>query len=466
MERASPRQAFLQGYLTGLLFFGGTVWWIGYVSIPGAVLLVVYLALFFGAWGWLAHRFLRSRPNSLWLLVLLPAAWTALEYVRSHLLTGLGWNLLAHTQWNWTEIIQIADTTGVWGVSFLVVFVNVALYRSFHPGASWRDRLKGIVLAVSCVAALYGYGSNALAGIGSLQGPSFRVCLAQGNIPQEEKWDESFRKFIWSRYEGLTQQAAKNHPDLIVWPETAVPGFLGEAEVDDRLPTIVQDAGVPLLVGVPTSPAYWADESVYNSAVLFAANTQQLEQYNKIHLVPFGEFIPLRPILGWLKRFYPVADFAPGDRLTVFRMVPTAEPQAESRFSVLICFEDLFPELVRRFKREGAGWFLVITNDAWFKRSAASLQHLQASVFRAVENRAWIARAANTGWTGFVDPGGRRHPNRQIPRFQPGVAMADLPIPTVGSVNGLYLRWGDWLPILCLVMVGLALRLRSGLGRE
>jgi len=406
--------------------------------------LVPALALYFGAWGWLANRILARRKGTAAVLLLLPCSWVALEYARSHLLSGLGWNLLAHTQWNRIPLIQIADLTGVWGVSFLVVFINVALFMA--AGGKRAKKVPALAAAGFLIAAVLLYGMfhlhrlNASPSAGS-QPPPLRVALLQGNIPQSRKWDDSFEEAIWKRYLELVARAKEGKPDLIVWPETAVPGYLEDTLVFARLQGISHSVGVEMLVGLPTEEVETG--LPYNSALLLGPDGQERALYSKIHLVPFGEFIPLKPVLGWLKRFYPVADFAPGKTFTVF---PTQPP-----VSVLVCFEDLFPELARRFVREGAGWLLVITNDAWFDRSAASLQHLQASVFRAVENRVWVGRAANSGWTGFVDPAGRRlPPPGQIPRYKAGVATAEIPRSAAGG--SLYTRWGDWFPILCLLL--------------
>ncbi len=459
LKECTPRQAFGRSYLLGLIFFGGTMWWVGCVAIPGVIPLVAALALYFAAWGWFANKIL-LHPAPYTAFLLLPASWVALEYLRSHLLSGLGWNLLAHTQWNWIPLIQLAGLTGVWGVSFLVVLVNVALSVCVK-GVGWR--VKGInlgIAGVSLCAALF-YGSMALRQFPAPStlhpSPVLKVALLQGNIPQTQKWDDAFEEAIWKRYEELMAETVKLQPDLIVWPETAVPGYLEDFRVAERLEGIARSAGAEMLVGLPTEGSVPGTGTVpgtdvYNSALLLDREGKEKARYSKIHLVPFGEFIPFKPVLGWLKKFYPVADFAPGKEWTVF--------QGTVPFSVLVCFEDLFPEMARRFVREGAGWLLVITNDAWFGRSAASIQHLQASVFRAVENEVWVGRAANTGWTGFVDPAGRRlPPPGQIPRFKAGVAVADLPV--VARKETLYTRWGDWFPILCLGLTGLALIMKA-----
>lgn len=484
LERATPRRAFLLSTLTGFLFFLGTVGWVGHVTLPGMLVLAAYLALYFGVWGWIAHKALRkigvrkegsgvkvslpSLVSRLLAFLSIPAAWVALEFVRSFLLSGFGWNLLAHTQWNWIRLIQIADVTGVWGVSFLVVWVNVAAWKTIsdrpreevhrtdeaiskrllHSRFGFASR--SLTMTLICFVPVLSYGTFQLRQLKATRSPpaqTFKVALAQGNIPQTQKWDTAFQEAIWKRYEQLTAEAAAGRPDLIVWPETAVPGFLEDAGVRDRLGAIVQGAGTSLLVGVPTQ----SPEGLFNSAVLLAPDGRQIRRYNKIHLVPFGEFIPFKPVLGWLENFVLIGDFSAGREYTVFSPDFPIRP-----FSVLICFEDIFPGISRRFVQAGADGLLVLTNDGWFGRSAASLQHLQCSVFRAVEGRVWVGRAANTGWTGFVDPAGRRQPPPgQIARFNAGIAMGYLP--AVSPLPSAYVRWGDWFPWFCLGLAAWAL---------
>ncbi len=452
LERSSPRRAFGLSVLTGFLFFVGTVWWVGYVTVSGMLVLAAYLSLYLGLWGWFVQHVIASPPPVQWrakqslLLFTLPAAWVLLEYVRSFLLSGFGWNLLAHTQWNWIPLIQIADLTGVWGVSFLLVLANTAAYQFL------RNRRRGwvsLAIAGLAILAALGYGTRRIRQMDACTPvPGFKVALLQGNIPQKLKWDESFQEAIWKRYEELTVQAAAQRPDLIVWPETAVPGFFEEISIRRRLAPLLSSAGTAVLAGVPTEDL--ATEQLRNTAVLLAPDGMERGRYDKLHLVPFGEFIPFKPILGWLENVVPIGDFSAGRAFAVF------PPDAPVRpFSVLICFEDIFPGLSRRFVRAGADWLLVITNDGWFGRSAASLQHLQCSVFRAVEGRVWVGRAANTGWTGFIDAAGRRAASAQIPRFQPGVAMGALP--AVSPEPSFYVRWGDGFVLLCLALTAWAL---------
>ncbi len=437
LGRATPRQAFLRSTLVGFLFFAGTIWWVGHVTIAGTAVLVAYLALYFGLWGWLTRKFFLPLTAYRLPLLVLPASWVLLEYLRSNLLTGFGWNLLAHTQWNWIPLIQIADLLGAYGVSFLIVMVNVGIWRSLTQRVFHRwgltPMVNNLVVPACCLLAALAYGTVRLHQLDRFRSPFtphplpvFTAAVLQGNIPQFQKWDEEFAESIWRRYETLTLEAALREPDLIIWPETAVPGFLDEPDIRQRLATLARLVEIPLLVGVP---AVDQTGKFFNRALLIDSQGKIEEHYDKLHLVPFGEYLPLKPWLGWLRQLVLLGDFSPGSRPTIFHPSPfTLHPTPP--FSVLICFEDLFPEIPRRFVREGARWLIVITNDAWFEKSAASLQHLQASVFRAVESRVWVVRAANTGWSGFVAPSGRRLPQpQQVPLFETGFAAATLKVP-------------------------------------
>ena len=510
------RAAFRWSWLIGFLFFLGSMWWLlqlttfgGPAAILGWVVLCAYLALYFGAFGWFVRWFqgttlvhspqstVHKRASSLPAcaaqgggkppvfgaagrqppassLFVVPAAWTALEYARSHVFTGLGWNLLAYSQTAWLPVIQAADITGAWGVSFLIVLVNVTLSElldSRFPDArrTTHDARQRTYQSIiwTCVAVLVavGYGVWRLSHVGG--GETTRVAVVQGNIPQTEKWDESKHDEILQRYETLTREAAKTRPDLIVWPETSVPGFLDlDEDITQRLFTLASTVQLPMLVGSPRTQLDGLVWRMTNGAALLEGN-EVVRWYDKLHLVPFGEFIPFEHQLPWLRRVMPpIGEFVPGRTYTVFQTpVASDEWRVASRasslvtghssldFSVLICFEDVFPELARRFVRNGARLLLVITNDAWFGPTAAAYQHVQASTFRAVELRVPLARAANTGWSGCIDASGRRlgsvHDGSGNELFVSGTQTCDLP---TGAANSLYLKWGDWFALLCLVV--------------
>jgi len=454
LEEVNAQEAFERGLWAGFFFFFGTIWWLSYVTLTGAVLLALYLSLYVGIWSWLARRLIVN--GSIQMIGILPAAWAFLEYARSWLFTGFGWNLLGHTQWGWTILIQAADLTGVTGISFLVVLGNIAIYmtiRAFIPrirSLQEEEASIGFLLAPICIAwgilfLAMTYGVVRYHNVLERTDRGGTVAVAQGNIPQSEKWNEDYREGIWKTYEALALRAGATGPDLVIWPETSVPDYLDEPGALERLRRLAFTIRTSLLTGV----AVRQDSGVTNSAVLFGPSGDWLGRYDKIHLVPFGEYLPLGRFLGPLRSLFPtMGDFTAGRDPSVFGRGSTLSP-----FSVLICFEDVFPGLARGFVRRGAQWLVVITNDAWFRRSAASIQHLQASVFRAVENRVWIARAANTGWSGFIDPTGEVLPaSQQVPRFEVGWTSAFL---GHGPADSLYLRFGDWFQVVCLGLMGL-----------
>jgi len=451
-----------------------------YVTIIGWMILCAYLALFFAVFGWLTAR-LRFPAFSVQRLCGVPAAWVALEYARTHLLSGFGWNVLAYTQTSWRLIIQGVDITGAWGLSFLIVLVNVALadlialrVRRSRSARVRRGALRRLRVSLACVAVLLlgvmGYGVWRLRHLAI--GPTVRVAVVQGNIPQEQKWNETYEEAIQQRYAALTRDVAAYHPDLIVWPETSVPGYLG---VDDTLTAwvsgLAEDLHQPLLVGAPVPGLEQNRVVLHNSAVLIAQDGTLTQQYDKLHLVPFGEFIPFELQVPWLRRILPpIGDFSPGHQETVFHLNVRREAAANHAmastihlpFSVLICFEDVFPNHPRQFVREGARLLLVITNDAWFGPTAAAYQHAQASTFRAVELRVPVVRAANTGWSGCIDATGRWcgavRDAQDHELFIEGTHICEL---SLGTSQTLYARWGDWFAWLCLIFsAGIMMRLR------
>ncbi len=467
LQDLTPRRAFWWSYLVGLIFFLGSMWWLVHVTVAGWLILCAYLAVYFALFGWLVHVTLRERQATgdkrhartchlslvTCRLLVIPSAWVALEYARSHLLTGLGWNLLGYSQTSWLSIIQIADVTGVWGVSFLLVMVNAVLARVLWD-RSWRAHRPALAVIGVCVLAAWSYGHNRLHRPTAAHRIS--VAVVQGNIPQERKWDEASKEGILQQYERLTRQAASLNPQLIIWPETSAPGFLGwDQAMTTRLQTLAQSIGRPLLVGAPTiEPTDDITQNVrlLNSAILFDGEGGIVNRYDKLHLVPFGEFIPFESVMPWLRSVLPpIGDFISGSDYTVFQL-PASSFQLPC--GVLICFEDIFPQLARRFVQQGAQWLVVITNDAWFGKTAAAYQHAQASTLRAVELRVPVVRAANTGWSGCITDRGQWLASVRDAKggelFVEGLVACDI---TLGAAPTLYERWGDWWAMLCVLIV-------------
>lgn len=414
VEGLRPSRAFLLSYLAGTVFFLCTTWWLIHVTLPGMLICVLYLALYFGFFGLFLNYALRITRYAL--LFFAPAAWVTLEYVRAHLLTGFGWNLLAHSQAPNLRFIQIADITGAYGVSFLLVLFNAAVFITIKNFRRRGYLYTHLAVAVFFLFMCAGYGVYRLNNI--FTGESLRVSVVQGNIPQDRKWDASFREEILNTYESLTRQAAREAPDLIVWPETSVPGFLeSEGDLFGRVKALVSGVETPLLVGTVREEALGKSVIYYNSAVLFSKEGAVINRYDKVHLVPFGEYIPFRSALKFVEKFAPVpiGDCAAGKDYKVFSFVIERRRSDKDYrwalvkkvgFSALICFEDIFPEMASRFVRSGALFLVNITNDAWYKKSSAAYQHAQSSIFRAVENRVNVVRAANTGLSCFIDQKG------------------------------------------------------------
>jgi apolipoprotein N-acyltransferase len=415
IEGQKPSRAFLLAYCTGVLFFLGTLYWLIHVTLPGMIAVVLYLALYFGLFG----LSLSGMHSNKLRLIVAPAAWVVLEWIRSHFLMGFGWVLLAHSQTGNLTIIQVADILGAYGVSFLIVLVNIAIYLTLKDLLDRKHTTLYLMIALSAVFLATAYGVIRLKNI--FPGERLKVAVIQGNIPQDQKWDERFRKDILNKYERLTREAAGQSPDLVVWPETSVPAFIEfEKDVADRISALAKNVRAPILVGAPSvaSAASAASPDVlYNSAILFDDDGKVIGHYNKLHLVPFGEYVPFKRALSFVERFAPspIGDFSAGKEMTVFNFfiqrrsvdrALTTKLTKKVKFSCLICFEDIFPELGRKAVKNGANFLVNITNDAWFKRSSAPHQHAQSSVFRAVENRVNVVRAANTGLSCFIDQKG------------------------------------------------------------
>ncbi|MBI4353388.1 MAG: apolipoprotein N-acyltransferase [Candidatus Omnitrophica bacterium] len=450
VRQKSSRQVFGISFLFGFFYYLMLGFWLGYVNVLGVFLAAACLSLYFAAFGLFYARWGGRRFGILWAA---PAFWVVLEYVRSWLLTGLPWALLAYSQWKNPLLIQMADVTGAYGVSYFVLLVNVVLFEMFLKKSA-RGRLLAVLAVSFFVVLLYGgwrwgrWSGNGRGGEGNV----LRVSVVQGNIPQEQKWDARIKNIIFEKYRRLTLMGALDKPDLIVWPETSFPGYLeDEPLLAAGLRNLARQAGSHLLVGAPTLGMKKGGLHFYNSAVLIGPDGEERRRYDKLHLVPFGEYVPMGPFLSWIRYFVHIGRFSAGGEHTVFT-VPSGEAlgKAPVKFAAVICFEDIFPSLARRFRREGADFLINMTNDAWFGKTTAPYQHAQASIFRAVENRMPVVRAANTGLSCFISPRGEvtasvEEKGEEI--FVSGHRTADLSLFPWGF--SFYTRFGDVFVGLC-----------------
>lgn len=455
LEKQTVKNGFWLGGLFGIIFFAATVHWVtnsvhfygGIPLIPASLvtlLLCAYLALYPALFGAAAVYLKQHRPSLLFIAT--PTLWTALELARTHVFSGFPWSLLGYSQYSALRVIQISDITGVYGVSFLIVLVNAAIAEFIRD----RKQYRGIVIAALMLALVLGYGSLRL---GTAEGTgAITISVIQGNIEQDKKWDPAYQAETIAIYERLTGEALKQHPDLVIWPETATPFYFNGNNPADRALTMdlrefVQKNKTPLLFGSPTYRVKSPRTIVlHNSAFLLSKEGSILARYHKIHLVPFGEYVPLKGVLFFVEKMVQaIGDFEPGNDYTVMAVPDERSPAQEVKFSTLICYEIIFPDLVRRFVDQGAQVITTITNDAWFGKSAAPYQHFSMAVFRAVENRVPIARAANTGISGFIDAKGRIRAASGI--FSEAYLTQTL-VP--GSTKTLYTRYGDLFSYACL----------------
>ena len=451
--RNQPPACFTLGWLAGLFHGLSLLYWITYVvnrygnlplpvSLGVCFLLVAYLAIFPGLFcaglSWLRNRGLP------WLSAA-PFLWVTLELGKSRLLTGFPWENLGYSQYSWLPVIQMADITGVFGISFVLALSNVLLFTFIFPTNRQRKawtRMYPLLLLISLVFIVVGYGSWRLAKLQGHRGPSFKVALVQGNIAQDTKWDPAFQQITLEKYGRLTKEVAKHQPQLVIWPETATPFyFLADRKNTETLLRQVREMQIPLLFG---SPAYRRKGELlkfYNRAYLLDGSGMLIGYYDKIHLVPFGEYVPWKRILFFVDKLVQAAgDFASGEKAVVLDLPP-------AKVGVLICYEAIFPELSRDLVNAGANFLVNITNDAWFGTSSAPYQHLSMAVLRSVENRVPMARCANTGISGFIDYRGRILQVTSL--FEDATMLGSIQL---GEGKTLYTRYGDWFAWTCLVV--------------
>ena len=470
-NRGGVSRAAQLGYVTGLVFFWGVFSWLRTVSGLGWFLLSFYLALYPAAWAAFLHAarrgagdFTRSGAN-LRLATLGAAAWVALEWVRGLGALSFGWNGLGVALHGNLGMIQIAEWIGVGGLSFLVALTNltavITVHRFFNEARLRRIRPHwDFSVNMALIAAVFAFGARTLFAPAHGDSTPLRVTAVQANIPQEQKFDRAFANRIMERYGALTEVALATRPQLLLWPEAATPGSLfASQETFDFVSRFARRDGVNFLLGSLDFDAALHD---YNIAALFTAGAPEPQTYRKMHLVPFGEYIPFRrafPPFEWIIGDQVPGDFTAGTEHTVLKM-----ERPSLNVGALICFEDTLGDLTRHFVRNGAQLLVNLTNDGWFLRSQASEQHLANAVFRTVENRRPLVRAANTGVTAFIDPLGRvTHAFRPDGNaFTEGVLAGSIQVPPKTAPQTFYTRHGDLfsqacaavsLAALCLFMV-------------
>jgi apolipoprotein N-acyltransferase len=406
---ASGWRGFRLGVVAGALYFAGTVYWTSavvetfggvnpFLSVLAAAMLVAVLALFPGLFAGITAVVCRALgPQG---LLIAPAIWVSTEFARGVVLGGFPWELLGYSQVGVIPVVQLASVTGVYGVSALVCLVSAALACAAIDRGREGIAIAGAAALLVAVVAIWG-AVRVHDGTLTKQGEPISVALVQGNIAQEQKWDGSRAEGILQTYLSMTRDAAHNGAKLVVWPESATP-FLFEYEPagQSRITSLVRATGITLLIGSDqyepgTPPRY------YNAAFMLRPDGSTAAVYRKIHLVPFGEFIPLKRLLFFAAPLVEGStDFTPGQDVTLL-------PVGQHRMSTAICYEVVYPRLAGEAVRKGSQLLSTITNDAWYGTSSAPHQHFTQAAMRAVEQGRYLVRSANTGISGIIDPYGR-----------------------------------------------------------
>ena len=416
----NSKNAALLGYIFGIFFFGITLYWItelhhfvSFWAYLAWAVLIFCEAIFTAVFGFVLHRFFISKPSEysrgVWSLlwIFAPAfIWTSLEWLRSLGPYGVTGGGLGYSQAFFIPLIQIASFTGVYGISFLIVFFNTVLVLLAIGQGNIFERFKAlrmgglVALGLIFLVLLYGSVITILSPLPE-QGEQLRIALIQANVPQKEKLDFSLTNRIFDKHLKLSEQIISSHPDAIIWPETGVTDYLMENNVLlSKLRKFISKSRSYLVVGTP----YFGDKGkAFNSLIAFSLDGDVINRYDKKHLVPFGEYLPLRPL------FYPLLKYTGNLFEQDFDSNPLVKLLPVNGFvaSATICFESTFPNIVRKRIRLGGDFILVSTNDAWFGNSPAAKQHFYSGVFRAIENRCYLVQVANTGISGVIDPYGR-----------------------------------------------------------
>ncbi|MBW1754161.1 MAG: apolipoprotein N-acyltransferase, partial [Deltaproteobacteria bacterium] len=410
LKGLSLKDGFILGFCAGLVHYLTLVYWLAntmntyghlpmYLCLPALLLLSAILALYVAVFSMFVSRLC---PTPFICFATTPFVWVALEYMRTLLFTGFPWELLGYSQFKVLPLIQIADMFGVYGVSFCVALGNAAFFMVFLAltKKDWQTKMVTRRLAAGSLMTfilIFGlvwfYGTWRIQAVDAVSSnaPVARIAIIQGNIDQTIKWDPAFQKASILKYINLSIQSKANRPDLVVWPETATPFyFLNNIKLSQLVIKGVQDTGADLLFGSPSFRSGKNRVEYYNSAYLIGPEPKVFGRYDKAHLVPFGEYIPLHKWLPFLNKMVEgVGDFRPGEQ------GQTIEWKGYN-IGIQICYEIIFPKLSRLMAQNNAALLVNITNDAWYGRSSAPYQHFSMAIFRAVENRRALIRAANT----------------------------------------------------------------------
>ncbi len=465
IKTLSVKNAFYVGLAAGVTHYLTLLYWLvptmhTYGNLPvwtGSLLILllsIYLGLYYAVFTSFLTKFCKN-PFSI--AIWFPMVIVSLEFIRSLLFSGFPWELTGYSQFERLNLIQLSDITGVYGISFLIALVNGSLYISllYAGKQKWQgvSVLKKTAWGSLTVAALIMimvliYGKFRIQSTEQKMetADKINISVIQGNIDQSIKWSPEYQKATILKYLELSFSTLSDSPSLIIWPETATPFYFSSPYGSPYLKRLIQEAvkeaNISLLFG---SPSYQRDGEMvnyYNTAYLLNPDGKQIGSYNKVHLVPYGEYVPLKewfPFIGKLVAH--VGDFKSGTKGSTILW-------NQHQIGVQICFEIIFPDLARAMASNQADFFINITNDAWFGTSSGPFQHFSMTVFRAVENKRALARAANTGISGFIDPTGRIMAATSL-----SVDSARTDTLPLMKTKTIYMKVGDLFAKICLIFV-------------
>ncbi|MEN8716806.1 MAG: apolipoprotein N-acyltransferase [Verrucomicrobiales bacterium] len=480
------RRGALLGLVCGLVFFAINLSWITEIShvagtffagLGALVALALYLSLYFalfGAFATTAGRWIIPKPDKdrrdlfelsfgvLKVAFLNGAAWCGLEWLRGILFTGFGWNTLGVALKNHLLLVQFADVIGITGYGFVMMFSGVIAFCTLvRLGLEIRDRKRlrphvDFAFGVALIIVLFLYGISKVSHVPD-EAVDVRARIMQMNIPIEDKWSEDIkmRQKVIFDYRDLTRTFVESSPhDLVLWPETALPGHFNFPWVQEYFNEhVLKGDDFYLLTGLEDSTL--KGDEIYNTITLMKGSTESYQMHKKVHLVPIGEYLPFRdtfPIFVWIAGGVIENDFTPG---TIFQPLIIEKDGHEIDIVPLICFEDSVPRHARKFLRQKPQIMVNVTNDGWFSDSAQPLQHFNNALFRCIEFRRPMIRAANTGVSGFIDERGSVYDRRSTDKFarvlrdeESGSTHIRGSIPANVEVNlnppmTIYARYGD-----------------------
>jgi apolipoprotein N-acyltransferase len=440
--------------MTGGVHYAGTVYWTGAtvqtfgglpwpVAVIVSLLLVFYMALYVALASGITAYLVRRLG---WIGIPLgAAAWVTLEYTRGFMFGGFPWIPLGNTMVTLLPIAQLASVGGVYALSLFVALINAGFALVIVSATRMQRASLAATLALIAVVSVWGgmrLSSNTLVE----DGTPVRVGLVQANIAQVDKWNPGKAGSIVERYLSLTRQAVAEGAQLVLWPESATPFVFEEEPVGASLVrNIVQSTGVPLLFGTDEIER-GSPNRYYNSAFMLDTGGATAAVYRKMHLVPFGEYVPFKDLLFFVKPLVEsVSDFTPGPFVTML-------PVNGHMMSTAICYEVTYPSLMREAVRQGSELLTTITNDAWYGESSAPFQHFEMAALRSIEQGRYLVRAANTGITGIVDPYGR-----VLARTSLGETTVVVGEARFIQAKTLYATMGDRVAHAAIVLTALAL---------